>query len=303
MTVGSRGAAVLKLERELKERGLLRGPVDNVFDARTAEAVKKYERKSGFKVDGVVGQRIADRFDLPGASQKPDGEGIFDVVSMNVKSNPIMRPGQMQHDVRKAARMGDIIGWQEISPANYRAEIRKQKGFDTFMPKGLQTPISWRTSEFELLDSGVERMHGGRAGVSPHRQVAWVKLQNKETGEVMVHMNTHLVSGAWNSKKQPTDPWRQKMWKQHIEKMGNLIERFEKKGVPVTITGDFNRNHFRMFGDEVKYDSGIRAGTHGRSTLDYVMSTRHAELSKVNTRVDRGFESDHNAVVVRYDLD
>ncbi len=306
LTIGSTGAAVRKLEQELKQRGLLEGPVDATFDARTAAAVKRFEHQQGWTEDGVVGQRIWDRFDLgpaPGAARTRDNQGVFDVVSMNVKSNPLMRPDQVRHDIQKAGRLGDVIGWQEIKPANYREAIRKLPGFDTFMPKGLETPISWRTSEFKLVDSGVERMHGGRAGVSPHRAVAWVKLKNKETGDTLVHMNTHLVSGAWNSKQQATDPWRKKMWNLHIEKMGKLVDRFERQGFPVTITGDFNRNHFKMFGNDVAYDSGLHAKTHGRSTLDYVMHTRNPDLRKVRTHVDPGFASDHNAVVVRYDLD
>lgn len=302
LSVGSTGAPVRRLEQELKERGLLRGPVDNVFDARTAAAVSRFEEQQGWKVNGVVGQRIWDRFDLGEPTQRR-GNGAFNVVSMNVKSNPEMPQAAVVHDVRRAAKQGDIIGWQEIGPARYRDAIRDLDGFGHFMPRGLETPISWRKDKFELLDSGVKKMHGGLAGVSPHRQVAWVKLRNKDTGEVMVHMNTHLVSGAWNSKKQPTDPWRQRMWNKHIDGMERMIERFERQGHPVTISGDFNRNQFRVFGNDVRYDSGLHANTHGRSTLDYVMSTRHRDLDKVRTRVDTGFRSDHNAVIVRYDLD
>ena len=145
-------------------------------------------------------------------------------------------------------------------------------------------------------------MHGGEAHISPNRSVAWVKLKNKATGETMIHMNTHLVSGAWNSRHTASDPWRKAMWNQHIEKMGRLIERFEKQGHPVTITGDFNRNHFKVFGNKVAYDSKIHVGTHGGATLDYVMSTRTEALKRLSTRVDDHFASDHNALIVRYDL-
>ncbi len=221
---------------------------------------------------------------------------------MNVKSNPTMSQGKVVHDVRRAAKTGEIIGWQEIAPERYRDAIRELKGFNTFMPKGLETPISWKSKDFKLLASGVERMHGGEPGISPRRTVAWVKLQNRETGETMIHMNTHLVSGAWNSKHTASDPWRKKMWNQHMDRMGKLVERFERQGHPVTITGDFNRNHFKVFGKKVAYDSGIHSRTHGGATLDYVMHTRHASLKKVSSRVDDHFESDHNAVVVRYDI-
>ena len=48
--------------------------------------------------------------------------------------------------------------------------------------------------------------------------------------------------------------------------------------------------------------SGLRAGTHGKSTLDYVMHTRHDALKKLSNKIDTRFASDHNAVVVRYDI-
>lgn len=307
LSVGSVGAPVRKLELQLKQRGLLKGPADDRFDEKTRAAVKTYERRHGFEVNGVVGERISKRLDLGLAVSKPgpkgDGKGVFDVVSMNVKSNPEMPQDKVVHDVRRAAKAGDIIGWQEIAPERYRDAIRDLPGFDHFMPKGLQTPISWKSKDWKLLDSGVKQMHEGEAGISPHRAVAWVKLKNKETGETIVHMNTHLVSGAWNKEHTASDPWRQKMWNRHMERMGNLVEHFEKKGFPVTITGDFNRNHFKVFGNKVAYDSGLRAGTHGSSTLDYVMHTRHEALQKVSNRVDSKFASDHNAVIVRYDLD
>ena len=272
LSIGSVGAQVRKLEQELKQRGLLKGP------RRPMPATPA----------------------TPGP--KADGKGVFDVVSMNVKSNPLMSQDKVSHDVRRAAKVGEIIGWQEIAPERYRQAIRNLPGFDHFMPKGLQTPISWKSSEFKLLASGVERMHGGKAGISPNRTVAWLKLKNKQTGETVIHLNTHLVSLAWNTKISRSDPWRKAMWNQHIAKMGKLVERFERQGHPVTITGDFNRNHFRVFGNKVDYDSGLRRGTHGTSTLDDVMSTRNQGLKRVSTKVDDRFASDHNAVVVRYDL-
>lgn len=305
--VGSVGSQVRKLEQELKERGVLKGPVDNRFDAKTKAAVKKVERQFGFKEDGVAGARLQKRLGLQtvkaGETGGTGGKGVFDVVSMNVKSNPVMSQDKVRHDVQRAAKTGEIIGWQEIAPQRYKDAIRNLKGFNHFMPKGLETPISWKADKFKLLDSGVERMHGGLAKVSPHRQVAWVKLQDKETGKTIIHMNTHLVSGAFNSKVQRSDPWRKAMWARHIEKMGNLVEKFEKKGFPVTITGDFNRNHFKVLGNKVEYASGLHGGTHGKSTLDYVMNTKHRDLKKVSTHIDRNYASDHNGVTVRYDLD
>src|SRR3990167_1067750 len=123
LSVGSVGAPVRKLEQELKKRGLLKGPVDNRFDAKTRAAVMRFEERRDFKADGVVGQRISKLLDLglaakpsgtPATSPGPkgDGKGVFNVVSMNVKSNPEMSQDKVVRDVRRAAKSGDIIGWQ-----------------------------------------------------------------------------------------------------------------------------------------------------------------------------------------------
>ena len=92
LSVGSHGPAVRKLEQELKERGLLKGPVDNKFDAKTKAAVQKFEHRRGFKEDGVVGGRIARLLDIKlpstastaGTTPPSAGNtrgGTFDVVT------------------------------------------------------------------------------------------------------------------------------------------------------------------------------------------------------------------------------
>ena len=107
LSVGSVGAPVRKLEQQLKQQGLLRGPVDHFFDAKTRAAVTRLEHRNGWKEDGVVGERISKRFDLgltdDKSGPKGDGNGVFDVVSMNVKSNPEMSQDKVTHDVRRAA--------------------------------------------------------------------------------------------------------------------------------------------------------------------------------------------------------
>lgn len=58
LTRDVRGEAVRTLEQKLKRRGLLDGPVDDRFDARTSAAVRKLQARAGLKVDGVVGARV-----------------------------------------------------------------------------------------------------------------------------------------------------------------------------------------------------------------------------------------------------
>ena len=234
----------------------------------------------------------------------------FKTVDLNVKSLPLMKQSQVEHDIHRATSEGSIIAWQEISPARYRQAIKDlPKEWASYMPhdKGglpIEDPISWNTKEWTKVDAGFKRTHTGKAKVSPNRYVTWVKLKNKETGQTIVRMNTHTVSAGWSHKPGGvTDrAWRQEKWHEHMAIMKQMVAHFEKQGYPVIVSGDFNRNHDKVLGNEVRYDSGLSAHTHGKSTLDYMMSSRNKELKKLGFRVDDHYASDHNALIGTYEL-
>jgi hypothetical protein len=68
------------------------------------------------------------------------------------------------------------------------------------------------------------------------------------------------------------------------------------------IGGDFNRDSYRVLGNDVAYDNNLRVGTHGKSTLDYMMHVRDREMRTVRGGVEGGYRSDHDAVVAKYKL-
>ena len=326
LSVGSKGPAVKVLEEKLEARGLFHGAADGHFDHQTKVAVERFERQHHFKVvDDVVGNGIWHMLKLgaahdahvgtvtvpaqPGTPGTPGTHGktdTFRTVTLNVKSNPVMSQAAVEHDVKRAATEGSVIGWNEIGPDRYFKAI-KDLGPDWghYMPHDgkvkIPNPISWKKSEWKLESEGFERTHHGKAKVSPNRYITWVKLKNIQTGKTIVRMNTHLVSGAFSGKKSTT-AWRQEMWHIHMAKMHNLISDFEKQGYPVIVGGDFNRDSFKVLGDQVKYDNDIHKGTHGRSTYDYIMHTANSALDAKGAKVDKDFRSDHDAVVVTYEL-
>jgi hypothetical protein len=232
--------------------------------------------------------------------------GAFNTININVKSNPVMSQRNVVHDVRRAARESGLIGWNEIGPARYREAIRNLgPGWSHYMPRDghlqIPNPISWKNSIWKKEDAGFLRTHRGLARVSPNRYITWARLKHRETGKEIVRINTHLVSGAWG-KHKPTTAWRREHWNTHMRKLGDLVERFESRGLKVVIGGDFNRDSFKVLGDQVAYDNKLNVGTHGRSTLDYLMHTRGSGLEKLGARVQGGYASDHDAVIARYSL-
>lgn len=311
LRLGDRGRAVRILERNLKQQGHLEGPVDGRFDRRTKAAVKAFEGERGWTQDGVGGNRLW-RHATGQAATPPPNPGAkdsfdFRTVSINVKNNPLMPQPAVVHDVRKAARQGGLIGWQEIGPDRYFQAIRNLgPQWGHYMPKHgkyrIPNPISWKKSVWDKQDEGFMRTHGGMAKVSPARYITWVKLKHKASGQEVVRINTHLISGAWSDRK-PTTEWRREQWHTHMQELRDLVARFKKKGLAVVVGGDFNRDSYRVLGKQVRYDSGLHAKTHGQRTLDYVMHAPDRDIARRGARVERDFRSDHNALVVRYTLD
>lgn len=231
----------------------------------------------------------------------------FRTATINVKSNPEMSQAKVRHDVRRAAASAGLIGWQEMAPDRYREAIRNLgPQWSHYLPRdgGLEipVPISWKNEVWKKEDAGFVRTHGGKAGISPNRYITWVKLKHRESGQEVVRINTHLVSGAWSKDRKPETPWRREMWNTHMRKLEEVVARFEKQGVAVVIGGDFNRDSYRVLGRDVAYDNDRFEGTHGRSTLDYLMHSRNGQLRRLGGRVQDGYASDHDAVIARYKL-
>lgn len=230
----------------------------------------------------------------------------FRTATINVKSNPEMSQAKVRHDVRRAASSAGLIGWQEMSPDRYRDAIRNLgPEWGHYMPRDgkldIPIPISWKKEKWKKLDAGFEKTHGGKAGISPNRYITWVKLKHRATGEEIVRVNTHFVSGAWRGDK-PQQAWRREMWNQHMDELRDLVARFEKQGQTVVLGGDFNRDSYRVMGDRMKYDNDLFQPTIGRSTLDYLLHSDDGALRRLESRVQGGYASDHDAVVVKYKI-
>ena len=231
----------------------------------------------------------------------------FKTVTLNVKSNPEMSQKKVVHDVQKASHQGSLIAWQEIGPKRYFQAIKKLgPDWGHYMPHDgglhIPDPISWKKSVWKLEGKGFIRTHHGLHDVSPNRYITWVKLKNRATGQDIVRINTHLVSGAF-SHHDKTTGWRREHWHEHIQKLEHLVAHFQKQGLQVIVSGDFNRDSNHVLGHQVHYDNNIHVGTHGKSTYDYMMHTRGKHLKLLGAHVSHGYASDHDAVVGKYELE
>ena len=67
LKIGSRGETVRALQILLSGRGYSCGSIDGAFGAKTAAAVKKYQKANGLTADGIAGKKTMSA--LLGASK------------------------------------------------------------------------------------------------------------------------------------------------------------------------------------------------------------------------------------------
>jgi len=66
--MGSRGQEVRNIQSRLKSWGYYSGAVDGIYGKKTVEAVKKFQKKHGLRVDGIAGPATLSAIGLPSGS-------------------------------------------------------------------------------------------------------------------------------------------------------------------------------------------------------------------------------------------
>lgn len=78
------GDDVVELQEGLKFYGFYDGPIHGIFDQRTDQAVRKFQRKAGLTVDGQAGpetwKALAATFLYPAVAKSKDPEGELSIV-------------------------------------------------------------------------------------------------------------------------------------------------------------------------------------------------------------------------------
>ncbi|KUO61956.1 MAG: spore cortex-lytic enzyme [Gracilibacter sp. BRH_c7a] len=77
LTSGSKGSEVKELQQKLTQLGYQLGTVDGVYGKKTEDAVKRFQKNRGLKVDGVAGEKtIKELKRLTGESQTAEGKKV-----------------------------------------------------------------------------------------------------------------------------------------------------------------------------------------------------------------------------------
>lgn len=135
----------------------------------------------------------------------------------------------------------DLIGFQEPQQANLDVYRDHLAGYDSEpgrpyndTPQEYQYPaIFWNARRFERLDSGgfwistMPDQYSRAWGTACIRSASWVRLRDRATGRVLVHLNTHLDHVAEQAR---------------VEGARLIVQRLAAAGgdAPLLVTGDFN---------------------------------------------------------------
>lgn len=143
------------------------------------------------------------------------------------------------------------MGWQEIGEGD--DDGREARWIDRYFAGDYRNlyahdPVAHRVPmsvprDYAVLRRRVTRVHGGKAGVSPHRVITEAVLERVDTpGLRFVLVNTHYVAGAWNGRQDPHEAWRDDMWRRHFRAhRDDVLGHWRSLGYPVIWTGDVNR--------------------------------------------------------------
>lgn len=205
-----------------------------------------------------------------------------------------------------------VVGWQEVSSDEQdfehnklvRDRLKKRlPGYHHWFPKGAGSkahPISWKKDRFEVVRNadkkrlmGSVKAHDGKAEQTPARWVNWVLLRDKQTNQRFVVVNTHMINGAWNGKRDGNKP----LWRQHQRVLNGVVQDVRKFKAPVFVVGDFNKKQ-----GPVKMEGVNRIPMQGKTTpYDHIYAQPRVASTDVrvltNTvKAAKTFGSDHRAL-------
>lgn len=170
------------------------------------------------------------------------------LVTWNEKNEPDLPPWQVRSDCQSMARLvgrgATIIAGQEFEDRSDRAAL--EEAFPGWLVEGAYpVPLLANPRYFEVLASGYELAHGGRAGISPHRGFSWMLTRRRFRPRVrpFVTVGTHMVSGAWTDGHE-AQAWRRDRWREHHAKLAAFVAQQNTKGRDVFVLGDMNRTAY-----------------------------------------------------------
>lgn len=286
---------------------------------------------------------LAEPGTAPGTGSGVSGPSGFVLATYNIRH--ALSDAVAAADLQRLADTGvDVIAMQEMGARTRRDAVRARLvdcdacQFRAYMPDGAgpgEVPFLFRSSTFELISKGAEKVSDatfvGAGGAGPStiapKYLTYVQLRHRATGQDIYVINNHAVASIQGPDGGPNynNPERLRLFRQHMDGLSSMIERFGATGAAVFAAGDFNVNYRRdsvvqdkMFpyyrmkqvGAFASYkflgspDQGTQVNRTGNDTrlIDQVISREHPAIAPQQQAILGGYTSDHRPVRVQYSI-
>ena len=188
-----------------------------------------------------------EAYDFPRIAAQPQADGTLRIMSYNIRCGDVNGvPAEDRHEIvlkEIAAASPDSLGIQEATPEWMRAldaaltrygwvGINREDG-GSALKEGESCPVFFLKEKFELVDSGnfwisdTPDVPSYGPGAACKRICTWVKLKDRRTGTIHVHVNTHFDHVSEEARVQG----------------GRIVNRYIEEhfaGMPVVFTADMN---------------------------------------------------------------
>ncbi|MGI8645253.1 MAG: hypothetical protein ACR2JD_02875 [Nocardioides sp.] len=225
---------------------------------------------------------------------------------------------QAEADMVRAFTLGDVGGLQEFSDLEDRQTLIRlatERDWGWYMPAvggGETIPIIFNRARFRLISGETIKVHDAETNVTPARYINIVRLREIATNKVFGIINTHTIAQA-SFDAQLSDMSRIPRLRLHLKMLHDAIVGLFGTTEHVFAMGDLNVNYLAdrqrqneglptsALGGIVNFDMPLTGSRGATSLLDYGMTVKeNSGLHLVGSRIEPGFNSDHDPVVFTY---
>lgn len=217
--------------------------ITSTVTAKTmSEAISIIERSMGVQYLGwsetISGNRVYTKPTPPPAPKPPKGL-LFESVIFTCNLRSLPKNPNLSATLKSVAGC-DIGGFQEADlPEFKRALVRKYPrlvGLGPIDDNRFASPLRVNANLFRHLSEGTTKLYNGAAGISYTRHLSWVVAEHKKTGAKFGVVNLHSVV----LKRDKSYDKRRTMQLAAKDALVKQVEKFQRDGLPVIVTGDFN---------------------------------------------------------------
>lgn len=266
-------------------------------------------RRRALGLGGATVAGAAGALASAGSADAADGWQRLVVVTANIGRKNMGQRERAIRDVRHAVTIDGrltkpLVGWQEIGEGD-GSDGREPRWINQYFGTAYRNIFEYHDSAhrvpmsipkaYDIVDRRVTFVHGGKAGVSPHRVITEALLARADDPQTrFVFANTHYVAGAFNGTEDPHEAWRDDMWRLHFRKhRDDVLGYWRARGFPVIWTGDVNRNPMPL----LLPNHEKRAFARGIDQIGWVPGTNGTQVRLRRTKVVPMYVDGHDARV------